>query len=1005
MQSRPVPPSSPRVPRPNTLNVELGGYDGPPIRAKTSGGSGSSSGSGGSGGAAVSRNLQFRSPGAAAPLTARGASPSGLSGFNSAPAATSSFSDELNRLLLDDQQQLAAGSSTSRGGPTLQNGRKPLVGRRQAALASPVPPSPSSAVSALPSIRGAQSVATTPRAASVSQTQRGPRPRTSVGTSSAGSSGAFTARAAAKEAAAAATMAAAAAALPARPDSSEEDDSDESDSDESVNAVSSNAAAALYAGAAASPSPTDSAGEAPAPGDDAYGRDVVAGGGIVGERDPAVKWASVDAFALATPKQRTGSVLALAGYLARGPATPGAADKARAIFRWICEFITWVPPVAGLAGATAQAASSPTAHRARGGLSEAATQAQEAAKAAAESKMEADARMRQAAARGALDDDDDEEDGSSAARPQIDVLTDPLEILRRRRASTQGLCVLFQSLCESAGLECLLVEGYGKGCGLVRVAERFDAPNHWWAAVRLDSSWGLVDLAWSASYINQGKVDRTFTNVYFRASPTVFALQHFPTRVHSGRRAAGTTGAIAKQITEFVKMPEKMQLLDAGASAAAGGASKCITKTQFEDAMMIERGYLDLGILMAHPVGVHTVRHDTPLYTISLASPTTLEFTVEMNLPTRGAGAGGPARFIDQCWHVTYAPAPEDPSSQKVEVQFVFPTKGTYTCTVRARRLASKLLTYEDVVHFRFLCSCGLYDIRKERDVFAGFLARPAARVVGAEHEFEHKFAVLRPLRGHFELNQPARLQLAAPAAVTRMVAVNNGRWIELLAAPSGAASGPLKNRQIFEGDLKLMRYPDIQIHYKTKGQAFHLIYQYGVTEGGGGGGLGGDATPRPLLTDGGDAPENKHGKVVLDSRGTCFEKRLHITALKVGKRSCSVAFETRAATQVKAEVRAGWTSSAQKGAERVTVAQTGTRAASTAGERTCTCAAQPCPHTPAAAPQYDVSTWEVTAQLTEPGDYSLHLFLSSAGSGVFRFALVLYLRMDERKNGFNLDI
>lgn len=302
-----------------------------------------------------------------------------------------------------------------------------------------------------------------------------------------------------------------------------------------------------------------------------------------------------------------------------------------------------------------------------------------------------------------------------------------------------------------------------------------------------------------------------------------------------------------------------------------------------------------------------------------------------------------------------------------------------------------------------------LFSHAPERDVFVGFLARRI--VVGSDIEFEHKFAVLRPLKGHFELNQPARIQIAAPATVTRMVAVNNGRWVELIGVPSGQQSGPLKNRQIFEGDLKLLRWPDIQIHYKTKGQQFNLLYKYGMIEEGGtkssasSSSSSAVANSNPQILD--DFDENKHGKIVLDSRGTCFEKRLRITQLKVGKRSCAISFETKQGTQVKAEVRAGWTS-AQKINDKITVTQTGTRQAAVEAKCNCIPGPTPCQHqqAQAAAPQYDISTWDVTTQLSEAGDYAIHIFLSSTGSGVFRFALQLHLRMsDQNKAGFNLDI
>jgi hypothetical protein len=148
-------------------------------------------------------------------------------------------------------------------------------------------------------------------------------------------------------------------------------------------------------------------------------------------------------------------------------------------------------------------------------------------------------------------------------------------------------------------------------------------------------------------------------------------------------------------------------------------------------------------------------------------------------------------------------------------------------------------------------------------------------------------------------------------------------------------------------------------------------------------------------------AVENKHGKVVLDSRGTCFEKRLHISALKLGKKSCALLFDTKAGTSVKAEVRAGW-NSAVKVADKITVTQVGARsadapAAATAGSSALAASG--------GGQSYDSVSWEVLTTLSEAGDYSVHLFLSSQGSGVYRFALVLYLRIGDKGAGYNLDV
>jgi hypothetical protein len=249
------------------------------------------------------------------------------------------------------------------------------------------------------------------------------------------------------------------------------------------------------------------------------------------------------------------------------------------------------------------------------------------------------------------------------------------------------------------------------------------------------------------------------------------------------------------------------------------------------------------------------------------------------------------------------------------------------------------------------------------------------------------------------------------------MSASNNGNGN----GGSGSQSQSLstRNRQVFEGDLKLLRFPDIQVHYKTKGQQFNLLYRYGVTEGGADGPVSGSGSALSLTNGAasgvgsGDGGEDRHGKIVLDSRGTCFEKRLHITNLKIGKRSAALLFDTKAGTAVKAEVRAGW-NSAVKVSDKISVTQTGSRSAGEGGQGGSGGGSGSSSGPIGSTAQYDVVSWDVTTALSAAGLYSVHIFISSAGSGVYRFALVLYLRIGDRDaqgvahangRGFNLDV
>jgi hypothetical protein len=345
----------------------------------------------------------------------------------------------------------------------------------------------------------------------------------------------------------------------------------------------------------------------------------------------------------------------------------------------------------------------------------------------------------------------------------------------------------------------------------------------------------------------------------------------------------------------------------------------------------------------------------------------------------------------------------------------------------------------QDVIHFRLQATLGLFDIRREPGVSCGFLARESQRrpmAAGEIHEFESKFHVVRPLKGFFEVGQLVNLGIVAPAAVTRMVAVSNGRWVEMTSTPIGGSTSSssvistmasnamnlAKARQNFEGSIRIQRFGDLTIFYKLKGQQFNLLYRHGGEEvlmAGLRGAGASSATALPAasaesasLVSSPSLPAsdleppspfspawmpNRHAQTVLDSRGTCFERRAQIVDLKFGKRSVSMNLDTKSGVGVKAEVRRGWEGGV-KVADKITVVQTGSRGADevvpTQGAANSS-----------STQSYDSLSWEITVpQFSSAGDYSIHLFLSSQGSGVYRFALVLYLRVGDKGGGFNLD-
>lgn len=97
-----------------------------------------------------------------------------------------------------------------------------------------------------------------------------------------------------------------------------------------------------------------------------------------------------------------------------------------------------------------------------------------------------------------------------------------IKVLHDRRTHCEGFARLFQSLCMHAGIEAVIVTGYGR----TGRSGRFRS-NHAWNAVWLDNRWQLLDVTWAANFTSSGAEARA-AELYFLADPASFALHHFP---------------------------------------------------------------------------------------------------------------------------------------------------------------------------------------------------------------------------------------------------------------------------------------------------------------------------------------------------------------------------------------------------------------------------------------------------------------------------------------------
>jgi transglutaminase/protease-like cytokinesis protein 3 len=101
-------------------------------------------------------------------------------------------------------------------------------------------------------------------------------------------------------------------------------------------------------------------------------------------------------------------------------------------------------------------------------------------------------------------------------------------VLQNRQALCEGYARLFKTLCDFAGIHSELVYGYARTETFKRI-QRFRS-NHTWNAVRIDSSWYLLDVTWASGYIDDrsGRFIRDLDEQYFLSTPEVFIREHYP---------------------------------------------------------------------------------------------------------------------------------------------------------------------------------------------------------------------------------------------------------------------------------------------------------------------------------------------------------------------------------------------------------------------------------------------------------------------------------------------
>ncbi len=101
--------------------------------------------------------------------------------------------------------------------------------------------------------------------------------------------------------------------------------------------------------------------------------------------------------------------------------------------------------------------------------------------------------------------------------------------LKTKKGVCENYAALFQTLCDLTSVKCITIAGTSKThsshIGLLPKAS-----DHLWNAVKIGSSWRLIDVTWASGSVNNetGKFVQEFNDAYFFTTPEVFFLNHFP---------------------------------------------------------------------------------------------------------------------------------------------------------------------------------------------------------------------------------------------------------------------------------------------------------------------------------------------------------------------------------------------------------------------------------------------------------------------------------------------
>lgn len=103
-------------------------------------------------------------------------------------------------------------------------------------------------------------------------------------------------------------------------------------------------------------------------------------------------------------------------------------------------------------------------------------------------------------------------------------------VLETGSSVCSGYSSLMQEMCDLAGIECITIEGYGRGFGASNDIERRNGfrVDHAWNSIKIDGQWKMVDTTWDAGYVDGYSFFWNFSRGYCLLDPEDFIYTHYP---------------------------------------------------------------------------------------------------------------------------------------------------------------------------------------------------------------------------------------------------------------------------------------------------------------------------------------------------------------------------------------------------------------------------------------------------------------------------------------------